>query len=152
MVNSLPSVKTADIHGRLFRSVRPYIRPALVVVAIAVVSAVAFGTERYLSWRHRMIEWDAVSIQEMFGGTAEGDRISQIKFIREWEYEAFKQTSDGKGVWLRVVLSKRYCGNWMLVDQTQRDLIRPFHLRYPHGLPHRPGAVWCGGISASHGE
>jgi hypothetical protein len=99
-----------------------------------------------------MIEWDAVSIQEMFGGTADEDRISQIKFIREWEYEAFKQTADGKGVWLRVALSKRYCGNWMLVDQTQRDLIRPVHLRYPHGLPHRPGGVSCAGISASHGE
>jgi len=146
MTRTLSSEKDPNSRRCLIALVRPYVRLAIVVVSLAVVSAVAFGTERYLTWRARMIEWDAVSIQEMFGGTAEEDRISNIKFIREWEYEAFKQTADGKGVWLRVALSKRHCGNWILVDRTQRDLIRPSHLRYPRGLPRRAGGVWCDGI------
>jgi hypothetical protein len=100
----------------------------------------------YLNWRAEMIEWDTESIQEMFGGPAEEDHILQVKFVKEWEYKALKKTQDGRGVWLHLSLSKRYCGNWMFVDQSQRNLIRPIHLRYPDGLPQRLGGVPCSGV------
>ncbi len=124
-----------------FRNCVP--RTVGIVAIVAAISITAVGGVRYVQWRAEMIEWDFGSIHEAFGGSPDEDRLLEIVFLREWEYLALKPTSDGSGVWLHVKLSKRHCGNLMLVDPQQRDLIRPFELRYPEGLVHRRGAVSC---------
>jgi hypothetical protein len=118
-------------------------RYTAIALAMALASLLAFGSWKYLRWQNQFIEWDRGSIHRVFGGEAEEDRIRKIEFVRRWEYKALKRTSDGKNVWLHVKLSKRHCGNWMLVDQNQSDLVRPLEARYPNGLPPRAGAVDC---------
>ena len=79
------------------------------------------------------------------GGDTENDRLLDVWFVKKWEYKALKKTSDGEHVWLHWKLSKRHCGNWMLVDKPQGVVIRPFELRFPNGAPHRQGFS-CVGI------
>jgi hypothetical protein len=126
--------------------------PVWVITAVIIALATGVVWIRYLRWQAEMIRWDTESIQEMYGGSAEEDRILQVNFLKEWEYKALKQTKDGKGVWLHIKLSKRYCGNLMLVDPTQRNLIRPFHLRHPEGLPRRTGGFSCFGVISDPAE
>jgi hypothetical protein len=125
---------------------RLIVRNTAIVLVILLVSLLLFSGLKYLQWRNRMIEWDYGSIHRTFGGQADEDRIRKIEFIKEWEYKALKRTRDGQDVWLHVLLTKRHCGNWMFVDATQRNLVRPLELRYPDGLPSRAGAVSCLGI------
>src|SRR5262245_9866294 len=127
-------------------SMARWIRLVLYVLAVGITAAGVILWLSYLRWRTEMITWDTESIQIAFGGTAAVDRITQVKFVKEWEYLALKPTAGGKNVWLHVTLSKRHCGNLMLTDPTQRDFIRPFEARYPDGPPHRPGAVNCAGF------
>ena len=123
-----------------------WLRLTASAACLIVCGLLAFGGLKYLRWRNQLIEWDYESIDRFFGGEAEEDRFQKIEVIKEWEYRALKRTRGGKDVWLHVKLSKRHCGNWMLVDPNQRDLLRPLELRWPNGLPHRPGAVSCLGI------
>ena len=109
------------------------------VLAVAFVLLLGFAMWEYISWRNKWIEWDFGTIDRMCGGDTEDDRLLEIRFIKQWEYKALKKTSDGKHVWIHWKLSKRHCGNWMLVDKTEWALIRPFELRFPNGASHRQG-------------
>jgi hypothetical protein len=123
---------------------RSLARFVFTAAAVASIGAGAIAWHKYRCWRDKWIAWDEGSIQELFGGSTDTDRLTRIEFVRRWEYRALKPTPDGKGVWLNITLSKRHCGNWMLADRRQRNLIRPFHLRHPHGVPDR-GGIDCSG-------
>lgn len=98
-----------------------------------------------------MIEWDRGSIERLCGGCTDEERLLDIRFVKRWEYKALKRTSDGRHVWIYWRLSKRHCGNWELVDRSQRTLIRPFQERFPQGAPTRD-AVNCLGIPVDEAE
>lgn len=119
--------------------VRPYARYwyrgtkyATILFAWTLVSA-------YFDSRSAMIRWDFGTIERLCGGETEEDRLLEILWIRDWEYKALKKTEGGQQVWMHWKLTKRHCGNWMLVDQNQRNLIRPLELRFPNGVPPRHG-------------
>ena len=115
------------------------------------VASLGCAAWEYMTWRDKMIEWDYGTIERLCGGDTEEDRLLEIRFVRPWEYKALKRTEDGTKVWLHWKLSKRHCGNWMLVDPSQRALIRPFEARFPNGAPLR-GAVSCLGTPIDENE
>jgi hypothetical protein len=110
------------------------------VAVTAALSLLGFEAWKYVTWRNEMIAWDFGTIDRLCGGDTDEERLLEIRFIREWEYKALKKTKGGEPVWLHWKLSKRpYCGNWMLVDRSQSDLIRPIEVRFPNGPPRRLG-------------
>jgi hypothetical protein len=121
------------------------VRGTAVVLAVACVSSLGYAGWKFISWENKMIRWDYATIERLCGGDTPEDRLLDIRFVKQWEYEALKQTSDGKRVWIRWKLSKRHCGNWMLVDPSQSALIRPFKVRFPNGAPPRGGVDCLGG-------
>ena len=120
-------------------------------LVVTLVATLGYAARQYTIWRNKVIEWDFGTIDRLCGGDTEEDRLLQIKFVKQWEYKALKRTPDGKEVWLHWKPSKRECGNWGLVDPTQRALIRPFKLRFPNGAPYRE-AVSCLGIPIDENE
>ncbi len=114
------------------------------VFAVAFVSLLGFGMWEYFTWRNKMIEWDFGTIELLCGGDTEDDRLLDIRFVKKWEYKALKKTTDGKPVWLRWKLTKRHCGNWMLIEKPLGVVIRPYELRFPNGAPHRQGVSCLG--------
>src|SRR5262245_21776927 len=115
----MPTNDTTHHERRRF-SMPQWIRLVLYVLTTGFAVAGIVLWLSYLRWRTEMIAWDAESIQSAFGGTAAEDRITQVKFVKEWEYLALKPTAGGNNVWLHVTLSKRHCGNLMLTDPMQR--------------------------------
>ena len=115
------------------------------LAAVGLAVPVGYVAWEYLAWRNKMIEWDQGTIDRLCGGDSEEERLLEIRFVRQWEYKALKRTPDGEQVWIHWKLSKRHCGNWMLVDRSQAALIRPFAVRFPNGAPERR-AFSCLGI------
>ena len=109
------------------------------VFAVTLIASLGYAAWEYTTWRNEMIEWDYGTIDRLCGGDTEADRLLEIRFIKQWEYKALKQTSNGKEVWIHWKLSKRRCGNWMLVDKPKGFVIQPMELRFPKGVPHRQG-------------
>lgn len=91
-----------------------------------------------------MIEWDYGTINRLCGGDTVQDRLLEIRFVKRWEYMALKRTPDGKKVWLHWKLSKRHCGNWMLLNQPDGFVNRPIEVRFPNGVPKRDAASCLG--------
>jgi hypothetical protein len=121
------------------------------LLAFTIAASFCYAAWEYTTWRDRHIEWDYGTIDRLCGGDTEEDRLLDIQLVKQWEYRALKRTPDGKEVWIHWNLSKRECGNWMLVDPSQRSLIRPFTMRFPNGAPHRE-AVSCVGIPIDESE
>jgi hypothetical protein len=121
------------------------------VLAVTLVASLGYATWEYTTWRNKMIEWDYGTIERLCGGDTGEDRLLEIRFVKQWEYKALKRTPDGDKVWLHWKLSKRHCGNWMLVDKPKGFVIRPFEIRFPNGAPHRQ-AVSCLGIPIDENE
>lgn len=121
------------------------------VLAAALFASLGNAAWEYTTWRNKMIEWDYGTVDRLCGGDTEEDRLLEIRFVRQWEYKALKSTRDGKEVWFHWKLSKRHCGNWMLVDPSQQAQIRPFEVRFPNGSPRRD-AVSCLGIPIDENE
>ncbi len=115
------------------------------LLAIACALSLLYATRQYTVWRNTMIEWDYGTINRLCGGDTEQDRLLEIRFVKRWEYMALKRTPDGKEVWLHWKLSKRHCGNWMLLNQPDGFVNRPIEVRFPNGVPKR-NAVSCLGI------
>lgn len=122
-----------------------------IVLAVTVLAPLSYAAWEYTTWRSKTIEWDIGTIDRMCGGDTEEDRLLKIRFIKPWEYKALKRLPDGKEVWLHWQLSKRYCGNWMLVDRPEGFEIRPFEVRFPNGAPPR-NAVSCVGTPIDENE
>ena len=122
-----------------------------IVLAVTCAASLGYAAWEYTAWRNKMIEWDYGTINRLCGGDTEEDRLLKIRFVKQWEYNALKRTPDGKEVWLHWKLTKRHCGNWMLVDKPKGFAIRPFEIRFPNGAPPR-GAVSCLGISIDENE
>jgi hypothetical protein len=123
-------------------SISLWARIVLAVVVISSTAALGFGGYKrweYLCWRDKVIAWDFGTIERLCGGETEEERLLDIEFLKEWEYKALKKTRDGKQVWIHWKLSKRHCGNWMLVDWSQMALIGPIEVRFPNGPPRRHG-------------
>jgi hypothetical protein len=119
-------------------------------LAVALFASLGYAGWEYATWRSAMIEWDRGTIERLCGGDNE-ERLLEIRFVREWEYQALKRTADGQQVWLHWKLSKRHCGNWTLADPSQYALIRPFAVRFPQGAPPR-NAVDCLGALVDENE
>lgn len=130
------------------RSWRILLRRVGCVAVVAVAASLSYAAWEYNAWRNQYIEWDRETIHRLCGGETAEDRLLDIQFVKEWEYKALKPTADGKNVWIHWRLTKRHCGNWMLVDPSQRSLIRPVELRFPNGLPPRQGYS-CLGLPTS---
>ena len=122
-----------------------------IVLAVTLVASLGYAAWEYTTWRNKMIEWDYGTIDRLCGGDTEQDRLLEIRFVNQWEYKALKRTPDGKGVWLHWKLSKRHCGNWMLVNKPDGFVIRPFEVRFPNGASPRD-AVSCLGIPIDENE
>ena len=142
MITDRKMISKTGLRGhRWFR----ILRGMAAVLAVAVVSLLGIETWEYVRWRNKMIEWDFGTIDRLCGGDTENDRLLDVWFVKKWEYKALKKTSDGEHVWLHWKLSKRQCGNWMLIEKPQGYVIPPIELRFPNGVPHRR-AVSCLGI------
>lgn len=122
-----------------------------IVLAVTLVASLGYAAWEYTAWRNEVIEWDYGSIDRLCGGDREQDRLLEIRFVKQWEYKALKRAPDGKEVWLRWKLSKRHCGNWMLVNKPDGLVIRPFTVRFPNGVPPRD-AVSCLGVPIDENE
>ena len=114
-------------------------RLTVVLLTSAITSIAALAAADYLNDRDTFIQWDCGTIERIYGGETEEDRLLEIKFIKKWEYKALKKSQDGEPVWLHLKLTQRHCGNWMLADPDQASLIRPVELRFPNGVPPRHG-------------
>lgn len=121
------------------------------VLAATLVASLGYPAWEYTAWRNKMIEWDYGTIDRLCGGDTEQERLLEIRFVKPWEYKALKRTPDGTHVWLHWKLSKRHCGNWMLIDAPDGFVLQPFEVRFPKGAPPR-GAVSCLGISVDENE
>src|SRR5262245_25187438 len=113
------AVAAGEINRGFWRRLCRYM---LIVLTSAVASLAAYAAVDYISWRQTVIQWDFDTIERLCGGDTEEERLLDVRFVREWEYEALKKTPDGDPVWIHWKLSRRHCGNWMLVDQNQRSL------------------------------
>ena len=115
-----------------------WLRVLAAVLTIAFAVPPGYAAWNYVRWQNEMIAWDHGTIERLCGGDTEEDRLLDIQFVKQWEYKALKKTSDGKEVWLHWKLSKRHCGNWMLIGPPEAGtLIRPFNERFPNGAPNR---------------
>lgn len=138
-------------HSRRRRFWSRFAAGVTIVLAVTLMASLGYAAWEYTTWRNKMIEWDYGTIDRLCGGDTEEDRLLEIRFVKQWEYKALKRTPDGKEVWLHWKLSKRHCGNWMLVDPPQHAVIRPFERRFPDGAPHRQ-AVYCLGNPIDENE
>jgi hypothetical protein len=75
----------------------------------------------------------------MCGGDTEEDRLTEIRFLRQWEYLAIRRAPDGTEMWWHWKLSKRHCGNWYQIAASENAFARPFRERFPNGAPRRQG-------------
>ena len=122
-----------------------------IVLAVALIASFGYAGWEYSAWRNKMIEWDYGTIDRLCGGDTEEHRLLDIRFVKQWEYETLKRTPDGKEVWLHWKLSKRRCGNWVLINRPKGFVIPPFETRFPNGAPQRD-AVSCLGLAIDENE
>jgi hypothetical protein len=122
-----------------------------IVFGVTFVASLGYAAWEYTTWRNKYIEWDYGTIDRLCGGDTEEDRLLEIRFVKRWEYKALKRTPDGKEVWLHWKVTKRHCGNWMLIGGSKGAVIRPFKVRFPNGAPQR-NAVSCVGEPIDENE